>query len=163
MAIDTTIGGASSDSYGTLAAYQAYATSEGWALADMDAENEVNLRKAARHIDRGYSFVGIRQYQVQARAWPRLVGNLVNDWPVNPDTIPADIIYAQFELAYLMQGGLNPSATIATTTTSESIKVGPITISEDTLPTAKPRIVVLEGLLRPYLTAGAGQIALARG
>lgn len=163
MALDTTIGGAASDSYGTLASYTTYATSMGWTLAATDAANEVNLRRSAKYLDRKYSFIGSRQYQTQAMAWPRLVNDLVNDWPVDPDTIPQDIISAQFEMAYVLQGGLNPFATIEAISTSESIKVGPITIAGDTLPTSTPRIVAVEGFVRGYIMGGVGQIKLVRG
>jgi hypothetical protein len=163
MALVTTIGGASSDSYGTLAGYEAYAAARGLTLEVTDALNEINLRSAASGLDRKYSFVGMKQYQFQSLSWPRLVNDLVDDWPVDPDTIPNDIISAQFEFAYLLQGGLNPFATIEKSNTSESIKVGPITISGDTLPTSTPRLVALEGLLRGYIKSGPGLARMVRG
>lgn len=163
MALDTTIGGTSSDSYGTLAEYQNYATSQGWTLAVADTANEVNLRRAAAYLDRKHRFVGMQQYQFQALAWPRLVGDLVNGWPINPDTIPADVKHAQFEVAFLLQGGLDPFATIEASTTAERIKIGPITLDEETMPTGRPRIVAVEGLLLPYLAAGPGQVRVVRG
>ena len=163
MALDTTIGGTDADSYGTLAAYETYAAGNGWTLAETDEANEANLRRAAQGMDRKSRFLGIQQYQFQARAWPRLVNDLVRDWPINPDTIPLDVIHAQFEWAYILQGGVDPLATITSGTTSEMIKVGPITIDEETLPTAPPRLIAVDGLLRPYLKSGAGQIALVRG
>ena len=162
MALDTTIGGPDADSYGTLAAYTTYASSMGWTLASTDAANEVSLRKAAVALDRENTFIGLQQYQAQARAFPRLIGDLVDGWPVDPDTIPQDIIYAQFEMGYLIQGGLDPFATIESSSTSESIKVGPITIAGDSLPTGKARVVAVEGLLRPYIGAGSGQVRLVR-
>jgi len=163
MTLDITIGGTASDSYGTLAAYEAYGLAMGWTLAVTDAANEINLRRAAVVIDRNNEFFGLQQYQFQARAWPRLVRGLFNDWPIDPDTIPADIIDAQFEVAYLLQGGLDPFTTITSATTSESIKVGPISISSDTIPTTTPRIVAVEGLLRPYIRGGVGLITMRRG
>ena len=163
MALDTTIGGTSADSYGTLAGYEAYALDEGFTLADTDAVNEVNLRKAANFLDRRFMFIGAQQFQFQERAWPRLVNDLVNDWPIDPDTIPQKIIYAQFEVAYILQGGIEPFATIVTNSTSESIKVGPITIDSETLPTSTPRIVAVEGLLRGYIKGGPGMVNMVRG
>ena len=163
MALDTTIGGTASDSYGTLAAYEAYGLAMGWALATTDAGNEINLRRAATVIDRKNEFFGLKQYQHQARSWPRLVRGLFNDWPIDPDTIPADIINAQFEVAYILQGGLDPFATIETSATSESIKVGPITIAGSNLPTSPARIVAVEGLLRSYVRGGQGLINMRRG
>jgi hypothetical protein len=163
MALDTTIGGTASDSYGTLAAYTAYALAMGFTLAASDAANEINLRKAANYEDRKYSFIGMQQYQYQARSWPRLVNDLVDDWPINPDTIPLDIIHAQFEVAYILQGGLDPFATIETNVTNDVIKVGPITLQAETLPTSTPRIVAVEGLLRGYIRGGVGMANMVRG
>ena len=163
MALDTTIGGTSADSYGTLAEYTAYALGMGFTLAGTDAANEINLRKGAIYQDRKYSFIGMQQYQYQARSWPRLVNDLVDDWPINPDTIPLDIIHAQFEVAYILQGGLDPFATIETSTTSDMIKVGPITLDTETLPTSTPRIVAVEGLLRGYIRGGVGMANMVRG
>ena len=167
MALDTTIGGDSSDSYGSLADYEAYVVANIDANFNghgHDATHELHLRRAAQYIDRKYSFIGLKQYQTQSRSWPRLVRDLVDDWPVNPDTIPTDIIHAQFELAYIFEtDGLDPFATIGARTKSEMIKVGPITIDEESLPTTTPRIVAVEGLLRSYVKGGAGQIALVRG
>ena len=159
MALDTTIGGASADSYGTLAAYQAYGASMGWTLSGTDAGDEINLRRAAQYLDRMNDFIGQKQYQYQALAWPRLVNGLVDDWPINPDTVPTDIIHAQFEAAYLLQGGLDPFATI--TSSRKRATVGPITV--ETVPTGKPRLVAVTGLLSKYVVAGQGQAALSRG
>jgi hypothetical protein len=163
MALDTTIGGTASDSYGTLAAYTAYALGMGWTLAATDALNEINLRKGATYLDRKYSFIGMQQYQYQALSWPRLVNDLVDDWPIDPDTIPLDIIHAQFEVAYILQGGLEPFATIETHSTGDMLKVGPITLDEETLPTSTPRIVAVEGLLRGYIRGGVGMANMVRG
>ncbi|WP_212525855.1 DnaT-like ssDNA-binding protein [Actibacterium sp. MT2.3-13A] len=163
MALVTTIGGASSDSYGTLADYQAYAASMGWTLSGVDATDEQNLRRATQVLDRGFSFIGYRQYQTQALAWPRIVSDLVKDWPVDADTIPQDIIDAQFEVAYLIQGGLDAFATITATVSRTRVKAGPVeSETEYTGGKATPRLVAVEGLLGPYLKAGRGQIALVR-
>jgi hypothetical protein len=88
---------------------------------------------------------------------------LVDDWPIDPDTIPLDIIHAQFEVAYILQGGLDPFATIETNVTSDTIKVGPITLEAETLPTSTPRIVAVEGLLRGYIRGGVGMANMVRG
>jgi len=163
MALDTTIGGVNADSYGTLADYQGYALGMGYTLAATDAANEINMRKAASYLDRKNQFIGMQQYQFQARSFPRLINDLVDSWPVDPDTIPLDIKHAQFEMAFILQGGLDPFATIETSTTSESIKVGPITIAGDNLPTSTPRIVAVEGLLRGYIKGGVGMANMVRG
>ena len=163
MALDTTVGGVNADSYGTLAEYEGYALGMGWTLAATDDGNEINMRKGAVVNDRKNQFIGMKQYQFQALSWPRLVNDLVDSWPVDPDTIPLDIKHAQFEMSFILQGGLDPFATIETSTTSESIKVGPITIAGDNLPTSTPRIVAVEGLLRGYIKGGVGMANMVRG
>ena len=169
MTLDTTIGGAASDSYATLADYQAYAAAQGWTLADTDAANEVNLRRAALVLDTRYTFRGTKQTREQAREWPRATDyGFSNDYIFDPypiiiGEIPARIKTAQMELAHVIQQGTDPLATIEASTTKDMIKVGPITLDEETVPTGTPRLVAVEGLLRPYLKAGAGQVALVRG
>jgi len=163
MALDTTIGDVAADSYGTLVAYEAYALGMGFTLAATEAANEINLRKSAIYLDRKYKFIGMQQYQYQGLSWPRLVNDLVDDWPINPDTVPLNIIYAQFEVAYILQGGLDPFATIETSVTNDMIKIGPITLDAETLPTGTPRIVAVEGLLRGYIKGGVGVASMVRG
>ena len=76
MALDTTIGGVNADSYGTLADYEGYALGMGYTLAATDAANEINMRKAASYLDRKNQFIGMQQYQFQARSFPRLITTL---------------------------------------------------------------------------------------
>lgn len=164
MTLTTTIGGATSDSYASLAEYQAYASAMGWTLSGTDAADEVNLRRAAQYLDRKYTFVGIRQYQTQALAWPRIVSVLVEDWPINPDTIPQAIKDAQCEVAYLLQGGLDPFATVTATVGRKRVKAGPVeTETEYQGGLSTPRLVAIEGLLAPYIMGGQGQQRMVRG
>lgn len=141
------------DSYVTLAAYQAYGAARGWTLGDDDAADEINLRRAFDGINRNWTYRGVPEDADQVGAWPRSIA----------EGIPQRIKDAQSELAYQVQGGLDLFATIEGSTTSEMIKVGPITIDEETLPTGKARVMSVEGLLRPYLAAGAGQTLMVRG
>lgn len=160
MALTVTVGNASADSYATLAEYQAYVVDVGKAASGTDATDEANLRRAAQYLDRHYTFVGTRQYQTQALAWPRLVNELVKDWPINPDTVPQDIKDAQMEIAHLLQGGLDPFATIKGTI--KSAGAGPARV-EFLGGSGKPQLVAIEGLLAPYLAGGApGQVRLVR-
>lgn len=168
MALDVTIGGASSDSYITLAEWWAYWLARGVDLTQHghDSSHEANLVQAADWIDRNYSFVGMQQYQTQRRAWPRLVDDLVRDWPIDPDSVPQDIKDAQAELAYLIHEGLTPWATIEGGVKSERVKAGPVESETEYAGTpVPPRLVAIEGLLRPYLdgSGGVGNVRVARG
>ncbi len=156
MTLTTTIGGTASDSYVTLAEYQARATAMGWTLSGTDATDEANLRRAAMVLD-GYRWVGYRQHQTQAMAWPRVWVGMVDGWPVLVDTIPARVSNAQMEIAYAIQGGNDPTAALDAVVASSRTKVGPI--EEDVTyqgGKASPRFPAVEAMLRPLLQAGGG-------
>lgn len=165
MALDTTIGGASADSYATLAEYQAYVTAQGFVpLTGTDGAQEAELRRAAVVIDDTYSFIGLQQYQYQARAWPRLVRQLVDDWPIDPDTIPDAIRRAQMEMAYQIHGGADPFATYDGAVKRKREKVD--VIEEETEYTGgkgRPMFTGVDRILRDYITSGAGQVKAVRG
>lgn len=161
MALVTTIGGASADSYGTLAEYQAYGASMGWTMGADDAADEVNLRRGALALDRGYSFKGYPAASTQALEWPRLDVGYVNGYDVASTVIPQDIKNAQFEVAFLIQGGLDPFKTVDGAVTKA--KAGPVEVEYSGGGSAEPRIVAIEGLLAPYLAFGSGQVRVARG
>ena len=169
MALDTTVGGASADSYVTLAEYEAYVV----ANIDLnfnghghDTTHELNLRRAKQWLDRKRNWVGIAQYQTQTGAWPRITDELVDGWPINVDEIPQDIKDAQCELAYQFeQNSVDPFATVSNGATKiTKSKAGPVeTETEYATYRETPRIVAVEGLIAPYLKAGAGQVHMGRG
>lgn len=155
---------ASADSYVALEVYQAYGAAHGWTLGDTDAADEINLRRAFDAINRKWAYKGEPvDENTQVGAFPRYIIKSRFEYVTPADEIPQKIKDAQCELAYLIQGGLDVFATIETSSTGNMIKVGPITIEDETLPTGRARVVAVEGLLRPFLSAGAGQIALMRG
>ena len=164
MALITTIGATNADSYATLAEYTARASALGWTLADTDAANEINLRRAAVVIDETYSFIGMKQYQFQSRSWPRLVRQIVDDWPINPDTIPDAVKFAQMEMAFLLQGGADPFATYDGAVKRKREKVD--VIEEETEYTGgkgRPMFTGVDRILRDYITSGPGQVKAVRG
>jgi hypothetical protein len=165
MALDVTIGGTASDSYVTLAEYEAYVTAQGLTpLSGNDVSHEAELRRAAVVLDSTYSFIGLQQYQFQARAWPRLVRQLVDDWPINPDTIPDAIKRAQMEMAYLIHGGADPFATFDGAVKRER-KKGDVLEKETEYTGGKgrPMFTGVDRILRDYITSGAGQRRMVRG
>lgn len=168
MALDTTVGGTTTNSYITDAEWQAY-----WLARNVDlsahghaATHEANLIQAADFINRNYEFVGEQQYRYQAMKWPRLTGiMLVNDWPIDPDTIPQAIKDAQAEMAYLIHEGAKPFATVeGGAKVREKNKAGPVeTEVEYTNFRETPRFVAIEGLLAPYTVYGGAQVRIMRG
>ena len=166
MALDVTIGGTSADSFITLSEMRAYWLARNVDLSAVaDAGLEANLRRAAQWITQSYNFVGLRQYQYQTLAWPRLTPHLVEGWPINPDTIPQDIKDAQAELAYLIYGGADPFATVnGGAVVRQKSKAGPVEAeTEYTNVRETPRFVAIEGLLARYTVFGGSQVKMVRG
>lgn len=169
MALVTTVGGASSDSYATLAEYQAFAAAYGYTLSGTDAADEVNLRKAVRYLDQAYIWKGYRVTSTQALEWPRYVTEYVDNYAVPSDAIPQKIKDAQMEMAFLIQGGAAPLATLtggAIVRKREKVDV----IEEETeysAPRERDAYPVVDGLVGRYADRKAGvasgSIALMRG
>lgn len=163
LTVETGAGVAGADTFVSLAQYEAYADALGWSISETDATNEANLRRAAQYLSRTPSWVGYRTNDGQTLSWPRVISVVVDGWPVESDEIPQRIKDAQCELAYLIQGGLDPFETIGGAGGGDTIKVGPITISDGTASGGADKIKAVSGLLRPFLMAGAGQAAMVRG
>lgn len=130
MALDVTVGGASSDSYATVAEADAYLAARpgfdatAWTALD-DADKELRLQLAAQVLDTKLKFRGVRACKTQALAWPRLfpgdplyvetdsaggLGQVWADWVTLEDYatlvgetlpgIPAGVKKAQIEIAF---------------------------------------------------------------
>lgn len=164
MALTTTIGGANSDSYATLAEYEAHITAQGLQpLQGSNASHEAELRRAALWIDESYSFVGFKQYETQSRAWPRLTSKLVDGWPIKPDVIPQAVKSAQIEMAYVIHRGTDPFANYEGAVKRTLAEVGPIVEEiEYAGAKARPQFTAVDRLLRPYIIGGLNQARLVR-
>lgn len=145
---------AGADSYVTVLEYQTYAAARGWVTGEDDAADEVVLRRAFDAINRNWQYRGATMAADQAGAWPRTI----------EAGIPQRVKYAQSEMAHLIQGGADPMATITGTASRVKAKAGPVETETEYLGgLASARYTAVDGLLRPYLLAGAGQIQLMRG
>lgn len=165
MALDTTLAGAEADSYGTLAAFQSYAATVGWTLTASDATQEVYLRRAAMYLDRTYRWKGERKTREQALDWPRFVYDTDSDgFSISSDSIPTDIIHAQFELAWAAHEGTDLLAAITLAAVkSTRAKVGPLDEETEYFGAiTRPVFPAVDGLLRDYVL-GSGRVALVRG
>jgi hypothetical protein len=112
MALTVTIGGASSDSYVTEAEFTAFATAMGWTITGL--QNEEKLRRGRFALDNSYAWRGVKATEVQALAHPRVMGEYVDGYAVPSDTIPQAVKDAQCWMAYLIDGGADPMATLST-------------------------------------------------
>ena len=102
MALDTTVGGANSDSYASVTEADTYHEAYGntaWAAISTTALKEAALRKAAQYLDTK-AFAGIRASSTQALEWPRY-DVVIGGYDVSNTVIPNDIKVAQMEAALI--------------------------------------------------------------
>lgn len=152
MALDATLGGASANSYVTVAEADAYfATSFGrtaWGSASADAyfatsfdrtawgsasaaNKEIVLIESTRLLDLLVSWKGYVKSDTQALRWPRThVPNIDGQYNgvesyISDSIVPKDVKNAVFELAYslLSNGGFQASENELS-----KVKVGPVSI-----------------------------------
>lgn len=133
MAIDATIGGASANSYCTLAEANTYFTarlySSDWTSAT-DPDKEAALLWAARLLDEYFNWDGDEaEPDTQAMRWPRYGAYDIDQYPIDGDVIPTTLKNAQAELSiWLIQ--TNRTAETGTDGFS-NIRVGPIGLTVD--------------------------------
>jgi hypothetical protein len=121
MTLITTPGSATADSYTTLVEAAAYHAARGNATwAGADADKETALRRATAWVDGRYAgrWPGRPTYaRVQSLAWPRVYAEDLDGYPIDPATIPPEIIAAACEAALrelVSPGSLSPDVTPGT-------------------------------------------------
>ena len=132
MVLDATLGGASANSYVTVAEADAYfATSFGrtpWGSASA-ANKEIVLIESTRLLDLLVSWKGYVKSDTQALRWPRTYVPNINgrylESYISDSIVPKDVKNAVFELAYslLSNGGFQASENELA-----KVKVGPVSI-----------------------------------
>ncbi len=154
MALDTTVGGASADSYCTLEEANAYhlarAFNSEWTAAN-DAAKEQALKWATRQMDVLFRFVGTKAEKAQARAWPRLDAWDADGFQFEDDEIPSRLKDAQAEFAFQLlkedwSQGLG-------SVVDEGVKVGSLQTSKER---HRPVPSSVEQLLAGLVSSSAG-------
>ena len=162
MAIDTTPGSPTADSYVSLAdadAYWAKRGNEAWANS-LIPDKETALVRATSYADAEYGWRGCRASSTQALDWPRY-DVVVDGYPLDGTTIPRQVQDAVCELALkALAGEIAPDVSPQQVTEQT---VGPITrkFAEERNGGQK-RYAYVDSLLRRLVTGGGGQIALVR-
>lgn len=163
MALVSTVGGTSSNSYGSLEEATAYFTDRPQS-ADWDALGSAQSGWLIEATDRleqlGYQ--GERTDEDQALAWPR-TGAVVDGVEIEDDEVPARMKYAQFKLALLLSDLSDPLADTGLED-FERIKVDVIELvpRKGSQAGSLPAEVLRE--VRPFLAGGSvHQFRLARG
>lgn len=158
MALDPTPGGASSNTYASLAEAEDYLGTlkykDAWATAT-DPEKEGALRSAARKLDL-LGWVGVRTSATQAMAWPRIGAVDRDGYSLDSSTIPVWLKDAQAEQALREleeDRGADPALG-----QSLRVKVGPL--EEERGPGARqtPALItdLVAQMVSPYLKGAIG-------
>lgn len=182
MALDSTAGSATADSYFSLAEATTYFTARGvTAWTGTDAVKEAAARKGTAYLDNAYRALwkGYRTEQAQALAWPR-VGNGgesrfrfaadqsfavyglidLDGFEIPTNIVPEQVKRAAMEAALLSLGGTALEPTLERGGQIKSIDkaVGPLrkaVVYMDGAP-AVNRYTVIDGLLRGLVTSAPG-------
>ena len=104
------------NSYASEAALAAYASARGVSIAGNVAEILIKAMDALEYRN----FIGSKANFDQPLQWPRL-GVQIDGYTIASNTIPADLISSQIELALAIDGGTNPLANQPRETISEKI------------------------------------------
>jgi hypothetical protein len=137
MALNTTPGDASQDSYATLAEFNSYAENRLPVIAGVatatDAEKEAAMRHAARSLDANFDWTGSAVDAVQALTWPRSGMFTRNGFAIassGAESITKPLKDAQCELAYQLLGGANLTGdNDAEKFNVSSVKAGSVAVS----------------------------------
>jgi len=166
LIIETGLNVPNADSYGTRAAYIAFALSwYGEVIPDTDAADPP-MRRAAAYMN-SLPWKGTRTYgRLQSLAWPRTGVTDCESHEIGANEIPSDLITAQFELARAESaspGVLNPSLSKATATVVRE-KVDVIEIEYDTdnltgsIDDARMVVTAAMDRLKCYVTNPTGRV-----
>lgn len=130
MAIIATVGGSTSNSYGTEAEADAYFVDhpsfDAW---DASTDQVAMLIHATRLLEQ-FDWIGDPATTTQALAWPRVTNDFYDlahdEFPFDDDVIPPKLKYAQFEAALWLveSGGVAVAAgTVSEMQIGSSVKV----------------------------------------
>lgn len=132
MAIDTTVGGADSNSYASVAEADDYHEFHLYGSAWNDAttpEKESALVMATRLLDAYTCFVGNAASETQRLKWPRSGMLNRNGFGIPEDVIPDELKDAQIELARLLLVSDLTAQNAASAQGLTKIKAGPIELT----------------------------------
>lgn len=134
MALDTTPGSATQNSFATVAEFKTYRgnrlPSIAAVLAANDTAIEAALIVAGRSLDANFDWTGAAVDDVQAMTWPRSGMLTRNGFAIGTTTIPQPLKDAQCELAYQLLGGADlVSDNAAAAAGVASVKAGSVSVA----------------------------------
>lgn len=146
MALDTTPGSATQDSFATVAEFKTYRANRLPALAGavnaVDSAIEAALIVAGRSLDANFQWTGAAVDAVQAMTWPRSGMLTRNGFAIATTEIPRDLKTAQCELAYQLLGGADlVSDNSAAQQGVASVKAGSVAVAFQEMDTSSAESV----------------------
>lgn len=163
MALDSTSGGASAESYLSVADADTYWSNRAdatWAAADT-ADKEAALRKATQYLDATYIWPGVIAATSQALGWPRLYVTDHEEREING--IPTLIEQAAAELAKLALSA--PLLAVESRSDIEHIRADTVEVTFKAGGRAQKTYALVDRLLAPISLRkrGGGTVRLVRG
>lgn len=167
-AIDSTVGGASANSYSSIAAGDSYHEThlygDDWNDADTDTKCRA-LQMASRLLDQWYEWHGAPVSNTQALLWPRIGVTGPNGYLVASNAIPTRIVQATAELARQLIAGDRTADSDTEAKGIKAMSVGSISMEFRSV-AAKAIPDAVHGFVWPFGTkrgAGGGAVTVLRG
>lgn len=157
LTVEDGTGVSGADSYISLTDARAYAVTRGIALAALDADAEVQLRRGFDYIETfGDRLKGEPVDAAQETTWPR-VYVYVNGIELPSDEIPKTIGWAQVHVASAIQNGIDPTPDYTGSAFVTRRKVGPIETeySESVATGGVPMLRHVSQLMAKFLTSSS--------
>lgn len=124
--VDSTVGGANSNSYLTVEEADAYWEAHLYADAWNDTDKEAAVIWATRVMDASFVWTGQAATATQALGWPREGMYTRNGFPIANDVIPVDLKNATAELAGQLAASNLTETNEAARAGLTKLKVGPV-------------------------------------
>lgn len=142
MAIDTTVGGASANSWASVAEFKVYRDvrlpANATVTAASDALIEAALQVACRSINENFDWTGAAVDDVQALTWPRSGMQTRNGFTIATTTNPKELKDAQCEMAFQIIAGADLTADNAAAAAGvASVKAGSVAVGFQSVDTSQ--------------------------
>jgi len=145
--------------YGTDSGLNSYASARGITLSGTES---VLLTLAHDYIE-SLDYIGEKTQETQTDQWPRKDA-IVDGEEIDKDTVPQDVIDAEFQTAIAIDQGNSPFATITPSIKSETVDTISVEFQDGAGNRSFDPMINLK--LRKYLrggTVGSGNIGVSRG
>lgn len=128
LVLEDGTGLANSNTYTLEATFDAWLLDRGYVLSG-DTSTEALLHQSIDYLET-LNYIGFKNTQSQALLWPRS-GVHIDGYSFASDEIPKQLIDSQFQIAFSIDQGVNPMATVERATKSEKVDVIEVVYQDD--------------------------------